>query len=190
MVSPGDLARGWLTIWSAAAWTSGSLRLAFTPQKTRSPLAVSNPADATPRIDYAGRGQTYLVISGSARVELWLATLVHVAADFLTAHGTQDDDFHFDAGASCTITVNGVVYKFEDRRGRHSSSTPQGGCRLALHSPATASGGLAGRVVMSHGGRRSALIPSKPADSRTCSRTPREAASTRRFSTDRAVPTS
>ena len=110
---------GWLTIQSAAAWTSGQLAIGlYAPEDTAAPLAVSNPADATPRIDYAvEEGQTYLVkVSGSASgVELWLANLVHVAGDSLTAHGTpQDDDFHFDAGASCTITVNGVVYKFED----------------------------------------------------------------------------
>jgi glutamine cyclotransferase len=110
---------GWLTIQSAAAWTSEQLAIGiYAPEDTAAPLAVSNPVDATPRIDYAvEQGQTYLVkVSGSASgVELWLANLVHVVGGSLTAHGTpQDDDFHFDAGASCTITVNGVVYKFDD----------------------------------------------------------------------------
>jgi hypothetical protein len=109
----------WLTIQSAAPYTAAQLALElYAPAHTTTPLAISNPADATPRIDYdVQEGQTYLVkASGSASsVELWLANLVHQADGAVTVYGTaQNDDFRFDAGDSRTITINGVVYKFSD----------------------------------------------------------------------------
>ena len=120
---------GWLTIQSAAAWTSEQLAIGiYAPEDTAAPLAVSNPVDATPRIDYAvEQGQTYLVkVSGSASgVELWLANLVHVVGGSLTAHGTpQDDDFHFDAGLPARSPSTAWSTSSTTARSRRSSSTP------------------------------------------------------------------
>ena len=110
---------GWLTAQAVGSWTADQLTLSlYSPDDLDTPLTVSQLLDGTPRLDYTvEQGQVYVLrATGTASdVDLLLANLVHEAGSAVTVYGTVEaDEFIFDAAASRTITINGVVYHYED----------------------------------------------------------------------------
>ena len=110
---------GWLTVQADEGWTANELTLQLVePESPSVPIATSTLQDGTLRLDYnAEQGQTYLLhVTGTAsNVNLLLANLVHEVGTAVSVYGTNDADvFVFDAATSRDITINGVVYHYED----------------------------------------------------------------------------
>jgi hypothetical protein len=86
--------------------------------ETGSELATSMPSDGAQRIDWevAASENYFLELSGTdASVDLIVANLLHHDGTMVTVHGTaQADLFRFNAENSRDITINGVLYRFDD----------------------------------------------------------------------------
>ncbi len=109
----------WLTVQAVDAWTTGELTFyLYQPTNLDVPIASSKLEDGKPRLDHqAQEGQTYLVqVTGTAsNVSLVLVNLVHEDGTAITVYGTDGaDEFVFSAAASRKITINDVVYQYED----------------------------------------------------------------------------
>ena len=81
-------------------------------------LAVSSPAGGIQRLDWlADAGESFFLrLTGDAAdVDLRLANLVCREGTTLTVHGTTGDDlFIFDASQGRNVTINGILYPFDN----------------------------------------------------------------------------
>ena len=81
-------------------------------------LAASHPYDGGQRIDWpTAAGVQYAVelTGNSSDADLRIANLLHREGTNVTVHGTVEaDDFLFSAEHSRNITINGVLYEFDD----------------------------------------------------------------------------
>ncbi len=110
---------GWLTVVADAEWTADQLSFAlYDPGDLAAPLAVADASQVAPRFDYAvGQGNVLLlqVTGTTSEATLLLANLVNEVGTAITVFGTADADvLTFDAAASREITINDVVYHYED----------------------------------------------------------------------------